>query len=647
MCGIAALISPKPTAQSDSILAMCDALRHRGPDGEGYVLFAGVRSHVMDRKMCQSVPPDFSMSRVTFGHRRLAIVDLTEFGAQPMLDVSGRYWVIYNGEIYNFIELRSELESGGYKFRSNCDTEVLLAAYARWGKDCLPRLNGMFAFMIFDVETQAVFAARDRFGVKPLYWWRAPDGTLALASEIKAFTVLPGWRARLDGQSAYDYLVWGLTDHNGRSMFQGVRPLPPGTFIDIREANIAEDPIPVAWYSLPTAATIAANADTTTERWRALFTDAVRLRLQADTPVGTALSGGLDSSSIVCVTNLLRHSTNPTGQAAFSARAHDAAFDEGEFMEAVVQKTNVSQTCVWPDPLDLLDQLPNITWQMDEPFGSTSVFAEWKVFETVASTDVKVTLDGHGGDEILAGYREYPGPFLGDLLHRGRFFRFFVELRALMKRGNIRPAYLFQIVIDNLASDRVRSALRWIVGRTTAAPDWIDLTRIKVAPITPFPLTRTISELSRSQLATTSLPMQLHWNDRSSMAFSIESRAPFLDFRLVEFTLRLADNFKISKGISKCILRSAMAGTVPGKILNRRDKMGFVTPEENWVRHEQPNRFRAALLHAVEVSKGVLKLEAITMGNAMIDGRIPYNNRFWRLINFGIWMERFNVEIAP
>ncbi|MBR1199504.1 asparagine synthase (glutamine-hydrolyzing) [Bradyrhizobium sp. AUGA SZCCT0158] len=645
MCGIAALISPKPIEQSANILAMCDVLRHRGPDGEGYVLLADRKSHVMDRR--HPVPPDFAMSRAALGHRRLAIIDLTEAGAQPMQDTSGRYWVTYNGEIYNFSELRSELESSGTKFRSNCDTEVLLAAYARWGRDCLPRLNGMFAFIIYDSETQTVFAARDRFGVKPLYWWRAPDGTLALASEIKAFTTLAGWRAHLDGQSAYDYLVWGLTDHNGRTMFQGVRPLPPGTFIEIRQPDIAIEPVAVAWYTLPTGTAIAASDDTVRERWRALFTDAVRLRLQADTPVGTALSGGLDSSSIVCITHLLRGSEDRASRAAFSARAHDASFDESEFMEAVVQKTKVSQTCVWPEARDLLDRLSDITWHMDEPFGSASIFAEWKVFETVASTDVKVTLDGHGGDEILAGYREYPAPFLGDLLRRGRLLQFFGELRDLAKRGNVGPAYLFQLVIDNVASDRLRYMLRRITGRTIATPDWIDTTRIKVTPATPFPNARTISELSRSQLATTSLPMQLHWNDRNSMAFSIESRAPFLDFRLVEFTLGLADRFKIHQGISKRILRSAMAGTVPEKILNRRDKMGFVTPEENWVRHEQPDGFRAALHQAVKASRGVLKPEAIEMGNAMIDGRTPYNNRFWRLINFGVWMDRFNVEVAP
>lgn len=645
MCGIAALISPEPIPQSVNILAMCDVLRHRGPDGEGYVLFGDREPHIMDRS--QSVQPDFAMSRVALGHRRLAIIDLTEAGAQPMLDASGRYWVTYNGEIYNFSELRSELELGGYTFRSNCDTEVLLAAYARWGKDCLPRLNGMFAFVIYDNETQAVFAARDRFGVKPLYWWRAPDGTLALASEIKAFTTLPGWRARLDGQSAYDYLVWGLTDHNGRTMFQDVRPIPPGAFIEIKQPNIASQPVPVAWYTLPTGTATAVNDDTVRERWRALFTDAVRLRLQADAPVGTALSGGLDSSSIVCVTHLLRNSEHPGSRAAFSARAHDPAFDEGEFMEAVVQKTDVAQACVWPEAQNLLDHLSDITWHMDEPFGSASIFAEWKVFEMVASTNVKVTLDGHGGDEILAGYREYPGPLLGDMIRRGRLVRFFSELRNLARNGNVGPAHLLQLVIDNVASDRLRSSLRRITGRTIATPDWIDTTRIKVIPASPFSPAKNISDLSRAQLTTTSLPMQLHWNDRNSMAFSIESRAPFLDFRLVEFTLGLADRFKICEGISKRILRSAMAGTVPEKILNRRDKMGFVTPEENWVRHAQPNGFRAALHQAVKASRGVLKPEAIVMGNAMIDGRIPYNNRFWRLINFGVWMERFNVELAP
>ncbi len=316
-------------------------------------------------------------------------------------------------------------------------------------------------------------------------------------------------------------------------------------------------------------------------------------------------------------------------------------------MQAVVRETSVSQLSVWPEARELLERLSDITWHMDEPFGSASVFAEWKVFETVARTDVKVTLDGHGGDEILAGYREYSAPYLGNLLRHGRLIQFFSELQDLVKRGNVGPAYLLQLVIDNVASDRLRGVLRRITGRTVAAPDWIDTTCLQATPATPFPRAENISELSRSQLTATSLPMQLHWNDRNSMAFSIESRAPFLDFRLVELTLGLADRFKIGGGISKRILRSAMAGIVPEKILDRRDKMGFVTPEENWVRHEQPNGFRAILHQAVKASKGVLKPEAVTMGDAMIDGRIPYNNRFWRLINFGVWMDRFDVEVVP
>jgi asparagine synthase (glutamine-hydrolysing) len=641
MCGIAALLAPRPVEQAANIVAMCDLLRHRGPDGEGYVVFSDRRAQIIDRDARDFPTP----SLFALGHRRLAIIDRTSAGLQPMADSGGRYWLIYNGEIYNFAELRLELESLGHQFRSNCDTEVLLAAYIEWGKECLARFNGMFAFILFDAERQSTFAARDRFGVKPLYWWRAPDGTLALASEIKAFTALPGWRARLNQQSAYDYLVWGLTDHTHRSMFQDVFPLPPGSYIGIEHKDLLNEPAPVAWYRLPKAIAGSNSPEATTERWRDLFTDAVRIRLRADTPVGTALSGGLDSSSIVCATHHLHTQSSLAGRAAFSARSHLPAFDEGEFMDAVVDATGVDQKCVWPEPDDLLDGLRQITWHMDEPFGSASVFAEWKVFRTVATTDVKVTLDGHGGDEILAGYREYSGPFFGSLLRRGRLVRFAIELQNFVRHGNVKPATLFQLVVDNVAPGRMRSALRRWTGRTVATPDWIDGARLKHVASNPFPHAGNIDELARAQLLSTSLPMQLHWNDRNSMASSIESRAPFLDYRLVEFTLGLADHFKISQGISKRVLRAAMKGTVPEAVLARRDKMGFVTAEEIWVRQERPERFRAAFAHAVEVSKGIFTPQAITMCSAMIDGRTPYNNRFWRILNFGAWIDCFNVEI--
>lgn len=640
MCGIAALISTRATLQAADLVAMCDLMRHRGPDGEGYLAFGAGGARWWDG----SKTPEAAESQVALGHRRLAIVDLSHAGAQPMADPSGRFWLSFNGEIYNHLELRAQLETLGHHFKTRCDTEVLIAAFTEWGAGCLPRLNGMFAFIMLDTVKRSLFAARDRFGVKPLYWWRAPNKTLAFASEIKAFTALPGWRARLHSQGAYDYLVWGLTDHTPRTMFRDVFPVPPGHYLEL-SGNFEADPKPQSWYRLPKTVGAPQSLDEASSRWRELFADAVRLRLQADTPVGTALSGGLDSSSIVCVTHQLRRD-NTQARRAFSARSDVPGYDEGQFMDCVVAATGVEQSSTWPGPDELLRTVSDITWQMDEPFGSASVFAEWKVFETVGATDVRVTLDGHGGDETLAGYRDYAGPFLGNLFRQGRWLHLVREFHAYMANGNVSPRQLVEYFVDSAAPAAIAHLLKQLAGRTTATPSWIDSARLPHLARSPFERASNIRELADVHLRSTSLPMQLHWNDRNSMRFSVESRAPFLDYRLVEFAMSLDDDLKIKEGESKRILRRAMAGIVPQAVLQRRDKMGFVTAEEIWVRRYRPSQFAAAFENAVRASSGILTPAALEMGKAMLEGGVPYNNRFWRILNFGVWVSRFNVDVT-
>lgn len=650
MCGIAALIHAANGGSpvlARHIRAMCDQVRHRGPDGEGYTLFA---DHDLWHVSGPDTPPtrrsievdEQRPAQIALGHRRLSIVDVSSAGHQPMADSTQRFWVTYNGELYNYVELRTELEQAGHRLVTATDTEVLLAAYSAWGPACLARFNGMFAFVLYDRMQQRVFAARDRYGVKPLYFWSLPNGTLAFASEIKQFTVLPGWRARLEGQAAYDHLVMGLTDHVGRSLFRDVQPLPPGSCLELTLDSVPARITPRVWYQLPRDKVIDGDAVDICQRWRELFLDAVRLRLRSDVPVGTALSGGLDSSSIVCAVRMLRDTSACVTQNAFSARTHDPAFDEGPFMAEVVEQTGVRHHSVWPEVDDLFTRLPDLVWHMDEPFGSTSVFAEWRVFETVARTDVKVTLDGHGGDEILAGYSVYPGPLLGSMLRRGDLLGLAGEARGFVAQG-YSVGRLLALLIDDSAPAPLRSALRRLGGHTVTDPAWIDLQRLGATPHDPYPRGAGVAGLSRSQLTSTSLPMQLRWNDRNSMASSIESRAPFLDVRLVEFTLQLADRFKLSDGVSKWVLRKALADVLPRKIVNRTDKVGFATPESTWACGPQSERFRANACRAIERSGGILTKAAVAMIDDMLAGRRPYNAVVWRIISFGAWLERFDV----
>lgn len=659
MCGLTALINPKGGIAADTLRAMTSLLRHRGPDDEGYALFtansvtalggAGTPAACFGIDLPYAPQPwrEVHDANLAFGHRRLSIVDVSAAGHQPMCDAERRNWIVFNGEIYNWRELRDELAALGHTFRTRTDTEVILAALKEWGKDALPRFNGMFVFLHYDTQTRRLLAVRDRFGVKPLYWWRAPDGTLAFASEIKAFTALPGWRAQLNGQAAYEFLNWGLTDHHETTLFNGVKLLPPGRAIHAELSALTRDPEPKVWYELGTRVAVPSDDAKAIQQWRELFFDAVHCRLRADVPVGTALSGGLDSSSIVCTANrLLRGESDKVEQNAFSARSLDPEMDEGAFMAAVVARTNVQHHNIWTEPGNLFETLPQLTWHMDEPFGSTSTFAEWSVFKLVGSTAVKVTLDGHGADEILAGYRAFGGPHLAHMLRQGHLLSMGQEAMA-MRRSGFRTFDLLAQVIDNFSPASVRAALRSVAGRTTPMPDWIRLDQLGAIPTEPHEADQHggISGMSVAQLRGTSLPMQLHWNDRNSMAHSIESRAPFLDYRLVEYTLALRDELKLAGGVSKVVLRKALADVLPPEISRRKDKMGFVTAEQMWVQRDRPDQFRAAVKTAVEQAGNLFMPQTSGWLNDMIDGRKPYRTVLWRVLSFGAWLDRFKVQL--
>jgi asparagine synthase (glutamine-hydrolysing) len=565
-----------------------------------------------------------------------------------MSDPGGRYWLTFNGEIYNHRALREQLAALGHTFVSASDTEVLLHACIEWGADCLSRLNGIFSFVLFDAASGELLAARDRFGVKPLYVWRGAN-LVALASEIKQFTALPGWHASIHRQRAYDFLHWNLLDHTSQTLFEGVAQLQGGEMLhgsleQLRAGTLA----PRRWYRLepdPAAAGIAWPE--AVARFRELLDDSVTLQLRADVPVGSCLSGGLDSSSIVCLAS--RHLAGAgAGQHAFSARASVAAYDEGRFIEAVLRHTGVEGHQVTPAPDPLWALLPAITWHQDEPFGSTSIYAQWAVFALARTAGVKVVLDGQGADEMLAGYHGFFGPRLAALLREGRWSALARESRRLQQLHGYSAAHVLARMTDALLPDRVRQALRRAAGKPSAtASPWLDLSRLGCRPEDPFEALGArrpgVRNLSRTQLVATNLPMLLHWEDRSSMAHGVEARVPFLDHRLVEFALGLPDDYKLADGTTKRILREAMRGILPEEVRERRDKLGFVTPEEAWVRRA-PQPFRQALDAAVQAAGGIIRPEVLRDFNEMVAGRRGFNHDWWRVISFGAWLARFDVS---
>jgi asparagine synthase (glutamine-hydrolysing) len=626
------------------LAAMVDLVAHRGPDGRRLQIFAAVAGRAL-APVADGV--------VGLAHTRLSIIDLSSAGNQPMADASRRWWLTYNGEIYNFAELRTELQHFGHIFRGGSDTEVLLAAWVQWGIACLDRLDGIFAFVVVDTCEGRIWAVRDRFGVKPLYWWRAPDGSFAIASEIKQFTAIPGWRAKLQPQRAYDFLAWNVLDHTESTLFDGVQQLRGGELLEGEIAALQRGRAPTItrWYTLrPDPLAESLEIKEAADRFLELLSDSVRVQLRADIDVGSCLSGGLDSSSLVCLASQLLDTNGRFGarQHTFSARSDVAAYDEGRYIAEVVRATLVQAHEILPPLQGLFAALPEITWHQDEPFGSTSAYAQWHVFSLAREAGVKVLLDGQGADEILGGYHGFFGPRLADLLRRGNWWRLVAEIAALRRLHGISPQQSLARMADAVLPNWLRQRARALAGRSSVQLPWLDHKRIGVRPLDPFAnlgaRQPTVRALSMAQVLSTNLPMLLHCEDRNSMAHGIEARVPFLNHRLVEFVVGLADEHKVSGGVTKRVLRESMCGILPEIVRVRRDKLGFVTPEEVWVRSE-PIQFRVALQAAIARADGLLRPELIHSFDDMLAGKRPFGFHWWRAISFGAWMERFDVQV--
>ena len=672
MCGLAGIIGSDEN-NSLSIKKMCDVIQHRGPDDAGYAIFQGKNLDprlfgdqdtprtVYDARLTYSPTLPINNNtltdiRVVLGHRRLSIVDLSALGHQPMCSIDGRYWISYNGEVYNYIELRVELEGKGHKFLSNSDTEVILAAYAEWGAECLARFNGMWGLAILDRQRHTLFLARDRFGVKPLYYWISPRGFLTFASEIKQFTVLPGWHARINGQRAYDYLVWFPTDHTDETLFDRVYQLPPGAsaMLDInswQEGVSADGRISLRqWYHLK-AEDFNGDFHEAIDEFRRLFTDAVRIRLRADVSVGFALSGGVDSSSVVCVANqLLGQQGSGAVPKTFSMCADDEILNERRWADMVVAATHADATYISPSSEGLFDVLPSMTWHQDEPFGSPAVSAQWCVFREASAAAIKVLLGGHGSDEPLAGYPPFYTPMFTSLARRGKFLTILQEALALRQLYGYGLLFAPRLLLKSILPMASIQALKRAIGKDQSRPSWINFDRLNATPHDPFLKVRahgnqSIPELSRNLLTIAPSPMVLHYEDRNSMAHSFETRMPFLDYRLIEFALGLPDEFKLKRGIHKRVLRESMAGTLPDATRARIDKIGMGTPNATWLTRDNPDLFSKKLDEAIEAGQGALTPHCHDYLRAVISGKKPFDQVLWRMLNFGEWMKIFEVKV--
>jgi asparagine synthase (glutamine-hydrolysing) len=568
-----------------------------------------------------------------------------------MSSEDGRYWIVYNGEIYNHVELRAELESLGIGFQSRSDTEVIIQSYRQWGAGCLRRFNGMFAFVLFDLLERRMFCARDRYGIKPLYYWFRPGAHIAFASEIKQFMSLPGWRAVVNGQRAYDFLNWGILDHTRETLFSDVKQIRGGECVTFFIDHLGSD-LPIErWYEV-SPEPFAGDLEGAAIAFRNVFEDSVRIRLRSDVPVGSCLSGGLDSSAIVCMADrLLPQRNRESLHKTFSAFSEVKEYDESAYVRQVVEKTNVEGHHTYVRFEGLPGAVDSILWHQDEPFESTSVYAQWEVFGLAQQAGMKVLLDGQGADEILGGYEAFFAFRFAGLLRSFKWNRLWSEMKDTQEGKGFGAFLMIKEILNVLLPESLRQPLRkWAGKPSSSAPSWLDAKLLGAKTGDPFaPGGRSPSDiraLSISQLTSTHLPMLLHWEDRNSMAHSIESRLPFLDYRLVQMALGLPEECKLSQGMTKRVLREAMMGLLPDGVRQRKDKMGFFTPEEVWVKSAASGFFRAELHRAIEKSCGILKENALKKLERIIASEEAFTYAVWRMISFGRWMDRFGVEPA-
>jgi asparagine synthase (glutamine-hydrolysing) len=650
MCGIAGVAGRTPEALRP-LRAMTSALRHRGPDDEGYLLvdsgsarataYGGVDTVAAAGlpRLPETVPPGCD---VGLGNRRLSIIDLSPAGHQPMASPDGRVWVTYNGEIFNYVELREELKRLGHAFRTASDTEVLLAAYREWGAEALRRFNGMWAFALYDGRARRLFCARDRFGVKPFHY-HASGGLFAFASEIKGLLAHPAVPRRPDEAALRSFLVEGALHEGERTFYDGIRSLPGGHHLTV---DLGSGAFTVErWYTLPEPA----ERGTDPREIRELLADSVRLRLRSDVDVGTCLSGGLDSSSIVALTARLRDQAGRGRHRSFSIVYPDRGLDESAHVCAVVAATGVESARATPTADELLADLPALVRHQDEPFPSASVYSQFRVMKMAREAGVPVLLDGQGGDEVLAGYHYHYGPYLAEVAARRGLPAALREARRAREVTG-RPWSFFLGLLAYHAVPLPAGVQAWAVRRQATqgrvppellSPGFAALGGAHVERHRRRPGLH--AEL-RAGIVTTSLPALLRYEDRNSMAFSVEARTPFLDYRLVERAQAVPASELIRGGWTKAILREAMAGVIPDVVRRRGDKLGFATPERRWLRELAPQA-REWLGPGSRLGAR-LDATALQAWRSLPDAQLAGRPGLWRLVSAELWLRHVEAGHA-
>ncbi len=656
MCGIAGIVKFN-NASIDAVAAvrkMNNAIKHRGPDGEGYLVINGNEEipafgedtprAIIESGILQK--PSQALNKIgqadaILAHRRLSIIDIQPTGYQPMCNVDKSLWIVHNGEIYNYVELREELSKTGHKLHTVSDTEVILAAYKQWGTDCVNHFNGMWSFVIYDKAKQQLFASRDRFGVKPFYYIHN-NSCFAFASEQKALLASGLIDFKPNGSAIFDYWLFSSMEKEEEGMFSGILELFPAhnLIIDIKTGNIEKQ----KYYTLPYSKEYdnsSFNEKKGIEKIRSLVTDSVKLRLRADVEVGSCLSGGIDSSAIVSTI----YNTNHSALNTFTVSFNEKNIDESNWAKIVSDHVHSKAHSVKPNGAELLKDLKNLIYCQDIPIWSTSTYAQYRVMQLIKENNIKVVLDGQGGDELFAGYESYYFYYLQDILRTKGLADFLKASKEIQKLVPSLKQYFKQLVLKEYlfrlpAAQQLKARLSIHTELKYLNKDFLNQ---HVSQLNNKPeVAGSLNEALSNDFNNTLLKSYLKCEDRCSMWHSVESRTPFSDdINLIEYAFSIPSKYKIQQGKLKPLLREAMKGIVPQQVLDRKDKKGYNTPGPKWISEIKDDIryiFENPVLDDFMDRKKILKDYDRLFNNP---GK-PDNNRIFKLIAFPLWLTIFS-----
>jgi asparagine synthase (glutamine-hydrolysing) len=606
MCGICGIINfDKEPVTETPLKEMMRTMKHRGPDDDGV----------------------FIKENIGLGFVRLSIIDLSMAGHQPMFSSDKRFVILLNGEIYNYIELRAELKNKGYIFKSGSDTEVLLNSYIEWGESCLNKLNGMFAFSILDTNNNEIFIARDRFGIKPFYYYHDQNQFL-FASDIPPLLKILNHNKEPEDSVIFDYLVFNRTNQGEKTFFKNIKKLQHGHSLSIKSGKIEIK----RWYNLPDRLSLYISTQFKEKEFLDELNRSITLQLRSDVPVGTCLSGGLDSSAITAL--VLNNKKNVDLHSFSAVYRKNQKGDESEYIAEFKEK-NLKLHYTFPTDESLLEDINQFILTMSEPFPTTSIYAEYKVME-LARKHCTVLLNGQGADELMAGYHYFYGYYFRDLIKTNSWGKFLNEVFQYTR------THKSVFGLKTLGFSMSPRSLRHFKNHDFMDQDFYnDFYNKTNSLFDVFYKSKTLKEFLINHFEY-KFEHHLLWADKTGMKFSLETRFPFLDHNLVEKTLSIPTENYIKNGYTKAIMRNALKGILPEKIRMRKDKVGFSTPEADWFNNK---RLQAILKDVIESdsfkSRGYFNVNECKKEFKSFQDYHKYNKEFWKWINLELWFRAF------